>query len=194
MFVYVGGIPGVGKTTVIQKTVELARGNNFSLQSLNEKQILYQITGVKSLEEYAQLPREIRAEARRRIVAHLYEMDKEDPTTLRIRDDHFTAPNEDDSYWVRQLEDTDKIHMLAFVVIVAEPEIILLRRITRNFIPIDSNFFKLDAIVQHQKLEIQVASLQAEQLQIPLKILNNEGRVIQTATFLLEFLKKVTSR
>jgi adenylate kinase len=138
------------------------------------------------------LPQDIRVEARKKMVAHFHEMDKNDSSTVRVRDDHFTAPKEDGTYWVKQLEDTDKIYMLAFAVIVAEPETILRRRITRNIIPLEPNFLNLDTIVLHQELEIQVASFKAKQLQIPIRILNNEdSRVIQTATLLLEFIKEV---
>ncbi|KKQ67059.1 MAG: hypothetical protein US88_C0016G0031 [Parcubacteria group bacterium GW2011_GWA2_38_27] len=33
MFVYVGGISGVGKTTIIRKTIELSQKSNFFLSA-----------------------------------------------------------------------------------------------------------------------------------------------------------------
>lgn len=95
MFIYCGGIPAVGKTTIIKRSIELARGMNFPLQDLKEKKLLCQITGVGSAEEYAKLPADIRAEARKRMIGYLYEVDEQDLTTIRIRDDHFTAPSRD---------------------------------------------------------------------------------------------------
>lgn len=119
MFIYVGGVPGVGKTTVVKNAVELAKRYNLSLQEVNEKKLLCQITDVSSPKEYAQLSQEIRAKARRQMVAQLYELDKKDLATIRIRDDHFAAPKEDGSYWIRPLEPADKIHMLGFAIVVS---------------------------------------------------------------------------
>jgi len=194
VFLYVGGIPGVGKTTVIRKVAELATRERLHLEVLGEKQVLCQIVGVQSPKEYARLPVEIRSKARKKMIDKFYEMDKKDLTAIRIRDDHFTVPREDGSYWVRPLlEDKDQLHMLAFVVITAGPELILQRRIVRGIIRPEPGFFDLNAIIRHQKIEVQIALLQARELQIPIKILENEERKIpQTATLLLRFLRKVT--
>jgi len=192
MFLYVGGIPGVGKTTVIRRSIELAKEINFHLQGLNEKRILCQIAGVSSTEEYAKLPAEIRAQARKRMVDHFYEVDEQDLTTIRIRDDHFTAPNKDGTYWVRPLAARDKLHTLAFVVITAEPDNILQRRLTRGFFPSEPNFFNLNEIIRHQEMEVKIASSQAEYLNIPFKIVENEeGKIVQTSKLLLSLIKEV---
>lgn len=194
MFVYVGGIPCVGKTTIIRMTIGLAQKSNLSLQGLEEKELLCQITGVKSAEDYAKLPKEIRAKTRKNMVDYIYDLDEKDLTTIRIRDDHFTAPKEDGTYWVRQLGEKDKTHMLAFVVIVAKPKIILQRRLSRKFVPPEpeSEFFDVNVIIQHQEMEVKIASSQADYFQIPLKIIENEkGRVGQATTLLLSFVQEI---
>ena len=194
MFVYVGGIPGVGKTTIIKKGVELAK-REIPLQELEEKKLLCQITGVSSAEEYAKLPLQIRIQARKQLVEVLYNIDTQDPATIRIRDDHFTAPKEDGAYWIRPFNQLDKLHMLAFVVIIAEPSIILSRRLAREFLYPESGFLDLNEISRHQEIEIKIASSQAEYLDIPLKIIENrEGKIKQTSEIFFSFVKEVTRK
>lgn len=195
MFIYVGGIPCVGKTTIIGMVIELAQESNFPIQSLEEKELLYQITGVKSAQDYAKLPKVTRAEARRQMTEYFYEIDNKDLITIRIRDDHFTAPKEDGSYWVRQLEEKDRRHMLAFTVIVAKPKIILHRRLGCRFIPPEPDFFDVNIITLHQDMEIRVASSQADYLQIPLKVIQNEEREMQrTSILLFLFIQEIVKR
>ncbi len=192
MFVYVGGIPGVGKTTIIKKSIELAKRENFPLQGLEEKKTLCQITGVSSAEEYAKLPLQIRIQARKQLVEIFYKIDTQDPVTIRIRDDHFTTPNEDGTYWIRSLNQLDKLHMLAFVVIIAEPNIILRRRLDRKLLSLEPNYLNLNEISRHQEIEVKITSSQAEYLGIPFKIVENrEGEIKQTSETLFLFVKEV---
>ncbi|OGZ22633.1 MAG: hypothetical protein A3E18_02415 [Candidatus Nealsonbacteria bacterium RIFCSPHIGHO2_12_FULL_38_18] len=193
MFVYVGGISGVGKTTIIRKTIELSQKSNSFFIGLSEKELLCKITKVKSAEYYAELPEEVRAEARKQLVDYLYRIDEKNLATIRIRDDHFTAPKEDGTYWIRQLEKKDKAHMFAFVVIIAKPGIILQRRFSRGFIPLGHRFSDVDEIILHQEMETRIASFQADHLQIPFKIIDNrEGRTKQTSALLFSFIQKIT--
>ena len=192
MFVYVGGIPGVGKTTIIKRSIELAKREDFSIQGLGEKKLLCQIVGVNLTEKYAKLLPEIRARARKQLVEIFYNVDTQDPVTIRIRDDHFTVPNEDGTYWIRPFNQRDKLHMLAFVVIIAEPNMILQRRLAREFLSSEPNFLNLNEISRHQEMEMKIASSQAECLGISFKIVENEEEKIEQASeAFLSFVKEI---
>ncbi len=193
MFVYIGGVPGVGKTTVIKKIVEMSRENDLNIQGLREKDILCQISSVKTAQEYANLPMKTRAEAREKMIDHFYRIDRQDLSTIRIRDDHFTAPDKNDIYWTRPLEKKDKIHMLAFVVIIDGISSILHRRINRDFYFSKSNSLDYNKTAFHQKMEIKNAFSQARHLNIYFNVIKNkEGRLAETAEKLFLFIKKVT--
>ena len=195
MLVYVGGIPGTGKTTIIRRSIELAKRINFPLQGLEEKKLLCQITSVSSAEEYARLPAGTRAQARKQMVDHFYEIDEKDPATIRIRDDHFTAPNKNGVYWVRPLAARDKLHMIAFVVIMAEPNNVFRRRLDREFLYLEPKFLEFNKIIQHQEMEVKIASRQAEHLNIPFKIIENkDGEIEETSEILLSFIKETIKR
>lgn len=195
MFIYVGGVAGVGKTTIVKRTVELACKYDFPLQYMNEKKLLLKITGVGRAEEYAMLSRRTRVEARKQMVELFCALDQKDPTTIRIRDDHFTAPVKNGIYWIRQLKGRDRAHMLAFVTIVVRPDLIIQRRLTRQLFVPESNFFDFDAVMAHQDLEIGVARSQAKKLRISLRIFENrDGEAERTSVFLLNFVKKVAER
>lgn len=186
MFIYTGGIPGVGKTTVIRECIILARRANFSIENIEEEKLLCRVTGVNSKIEYEKLSVEIRINARKKILDHVYEIDEQNRDIIRIRDDHFTAPSKD-GYWIRPLKEKDKLCMFAFVVIVANPKTILRRRINRG-LRLDPDFCDLNKIVLHQEKEIKTALWQAKSLNIPLKILENEGKTTETAKLLFSFI------
>ncbi|MCD6500726.1 AAA family ATPase [bacterium] len=194
MFVYIGGVPGVGKTTLIRAIIKFARKTGFPLQGMEERKMLYQLTGVTSADEYQLLPEEVRSEARERMVAYFSELDRKEPKTIRIRDDHFAYLKENGTYFIRPYKSGDEIQMLAFVVVIASPETILARRVRELSSRPDRNFFDLNKIASHQEIELRTAFSQAKQLKIPIKVFENKkGELIQVSKCVFSFIKECTT-
>jgi len=191
MFIYMGGVPGVGKTTIIAETLKLAQKTGFSLQSMKESKVLYRLTGVASANEYRLLPETIRSIARQRMVALFYRLDRKNPKTVRLRDDHFVYLKEDGSYFIRPCIPEDKIQMLAFVVLFASSRTICDRRLQDSPVRPERNFTNCDAIARHQEMELQTAFSQAEQLRIPIRIFSNENTgAAQVSQLILSFIRE----
>ena len=194
MFVYVGGIPGVGKTTIVKKVSEIANGNGFPIQIMEEKKVLCEITGVKSVTKYHFLPEAIRSKARRQMVVYFYNLDRKDPETIRIRDDHFSYLRQDGTYFIRPFEKRDKIQMLAVVVVIVDPQTILKRRLDDKLFRLRRELVNRDVIVYHQETEIETASSQARQLGIPIGVFENKrGKIIRTSRSIFSFIQKVAT-
>lgn len=195
MFVYVGGIPGVGKTTIIEEVLKIAHKNRFLLQGMEEKKVLCELTGVPSVKEYRLLPEEARSQARQQMISRFYELDRRDLKKIRIRDDHFTYLKEDGTFFIRPLDSKDKIQMLAFVVLIASPETILNRRLHDASNRPEPNFTELRVIANHQEIELQTAFSQAEYLKIPIRVFENkEGRILQVSQSIFSFIRECASQ
>ena len=194
MFVYLGGIPGVGKTTVVSGTLDIARAAGFSLVGMEEKKVLCELAGVGSPEEYRVLPVAVRTRARREMVACFYAVDCNDPQVVRMRDDHFVYPQEDGSYLARPYELGDKNQMLAIVVLWAEPKAILGRRLRKYAERPDRPLSDVPRVIEHQALEIATAIRQANFLDIPVRILHNqEGMSEKTSQLVVSFVREAVA-
>ena len=193
MFVYIGGIPGVGKTTLIKEILKVAWKAGFPLQSMEEQKILCQLTGKISPAEYRLLPKAVRSEARERMVTYFYKLDREDLKKIRIRDDHFAYLEEDGTYFIRPCKPEDEIQMLAFVVHITSPKNILVRRLRKSSLQQEYNYFDLDKIAIHQEVELKTALSQAEYLKIPIRIFeNNEGELLSISQSVFSFIRECT--
>lgn len=192
LFVYIGGIPGVGKTTVIHEVLRISRASGFLIEGMEERKILYKFTSVASSEQYRILPEMVRAEARRKMVAHFYAIDQKDSRTIRVRDDHFVCLGGDGNLFIRQCEPTDKDQILAMAVITAEPKIILARRLKEARARLDRGFPDCAILERHQNMEIEIALSQSQNLEIPIQIFNNEdGEIEKLAQIILSFIKNI---
>ena len=194
MFVYVGGIPGVGKTTIITLAEKMAQENGLKLEQIAKGvDILCKLAEVATVEELRALPEEIRSKLRPEMNRQLYAIDRKDITTVKIADGHFCFFDvKGKEYGVRSVQPWDKKQMLAMAVITASHKTILKRRI-RDFAKRSDRQLDLEFIEIEQKMEIEIAFSQAERLGIPIKILTNEdGRHIRTSKALLAFIKKLS--
>lgn len=195
LFMYVGGIPGVGKTTIIQEVLRVAQMTDLPVEGMKERKVLYELTNVTSSEQYRILPEVVRAGARREMVARFYIIDREDPKTIRIRDDHFVCLRGDGNLSVRQYEPSDKDQILAMAVVIAEPEVILARRLREMNARLDRGFPDCSILARHQNLEVEMAFSQARNLEVPIQIFNNEeGEIKQLAQTILSFISEVTKQ
>jgi len=89
MFVYIGGVPGVGKTTVIAKVEELARERKIKMEKIKGAPILCELVGVATVAELRALPESVRRALRPEMNRRIYELDRADPGTIRLADGHF---------------------------------------------------------------------------------------------------------
>lgn len=188
MFVYVGGILGVGKTTIVATILKNCGKTGLVLQGMDEGAVLRQLAGVLSAQAYHDLPEEIRANARQKMVARFYALDRQDPDKIRVRDDHFAYLRQDKTIFIRPQEADDNERMLAFIVVIVDPKEILDRRMNDRNRP--ERTAVLEEIANHQNMEIQTAALQSVCLNVPLLVVENkDGEYRSTVQTILAFIK-----
>jgi len=185
MFIYIGGIPGVGKTTVVTETEELARKRKIKMEKIKGSPILCELAGVVTVAELRALPESVRRTLRPEMNRQLYELDRRDPEVIRLADGHFVYFDiEGKEYGVRQIQPWDKEQMIAMAVIVASPNTILRRRLEDKNDRHDRKR-NLDFLIREQRMEIDVAVSQSSELCMPLCFVSNEGRENPTASEML---------
>ena len=181
MLVYVGGVPGVGKTTVIEKTKKLAQKHGIKVETIKGAPILCELAGVKTVRELRKLPESVRRELRPEMNRRVYELDRADPDTIRLGDGHFVYFDiEGKEYGIRQIQPWDKEQLLAIAVVIASIDTIQQRRFKDMHRRSDRKLDK-DFLIREQKMEIQIATAQAAELGISICFVRNEGNEIPTA-------------
>ncbi len=191
MLVRVGGIPGVGKTTVIERAVDLSPKAGGVIKRARTKEVLCELAGVSTVEEYRMLPLGFRKSLYPEMDRRLYAEDRENPAAVRLYDGHFYFFDpETGGYQTRTVYPEDKLQLMAIVVLaVANPETVLRRRIQDQSFRLDRQQISLDLLRKEQDMEIKTAATQAEQLGIPFRVFQNEdGETDRVALRLLSFL------
>jgi len=89
MIIYVGGISGVGKTTIIKQTIAQLRREGIKIESTTGLELLCELIGIKTVRELRFVSEEIKAKFRPQMYRQIYEIDRKDIATLRISDGHF---------------------------------------------------------------------------------------------------------
>jgi len=181
MFIYIGGVPGVGKTTVVTEVEELARKRKIKMEKTKGAPILCELASATTIAELRALPESVRRALRPEMNRRLYELDRADPRTIRLADGHFVYFDvEGKEYGVRQIQPWDKKQMIAIAVIVASPDNVLDRRLKdADDRPDRKN--NINFLIQEQKMEIDIAVSQATELGIPFCFIRNEGNESPTA-------------
>jgi len=90
MFIKIGGVPGVGKTTVISEIVEKSSQLGLPIVKVKGAEYLLDVLGVSTYEQLRQVPEQERAQARSEMYRRMYEDDRNDPSTIRLRDAHYS--------------------------------------------------------------------------------------------------------
>lgn len=174
MFVYIGGVPGVGKTTIVTETEKFARDHGIKMEKIKGAPILCELAGVSTVAELRALPESVRRVLRPEMNRRLYELDRSDPEIIRLADGHFVYFDiEGKEYGIRQIQPWDKEQMLAMAVIVANPSAILQRRLKDAHDRYDRKH-DIDFLIQEQKMEVSIAISQTAELGIPLCFIRNE--------------------
>jgi len=181
MFVYIGGVPGVGKTTIIAKVEKLAQKHGIRMEKIKGTSILCKLAGVTTVAKLRALPESTRQALRPEMNRQLYALDRTDFETIRLADGHFIYFDiEGKEHGIRQIQPWDKKQMIAIAIIVASPNIILDRRLkdtnNRHDRKNDLNF-----LIKEQKMEINIAISQAIELSIPFCFIRNNGNEDPTA-------------
>jgi len=181
MFVYIGGVPGVGKTTVVTETEQLARDRGIRMEKIKGTPILCELAGVSTIAELRALPESVRQALRPEMNRRLYEIDRADPEVIRLADGHFVYFDvEGKEYGVRQIQPWDKEQTTAIAVVVASPSSIFDRRL-RDASGRPDRKQDINFLIREQNMEIDIARSQAKKLNIPFCLIRNEGDEIPTA-------------
>jgi len=183
MFVYIGGVPGVGKTTVVAETEKLAWKYEIRMEKvIGGGPILCELAGVANVAELRALPESVRQALRPEMNRRLYELDRANPEIIRLTEGHFIYFDiEGKEYGIRQIQPWDKEQMLAIVIIVANPYTILRRRLKDAYIRYDRKLI-IDFLTREHKMEVNAAVSQAVELGIPFCFISNEGHENPTAS------------
>lgn len=192
MFIYVGGVPAVGKSSIIREVEKLACGQGINLERIVGTGIMCELAGVSTVEELRQLPEETRRKLRPEMNRRIYEKDRLDPSAIRVCDGHFCFFDiKGEEYGKRQIQPWDKEQVKAIVVVLANPQIILRRRISDGAERPDRQR-DFEFIKKEQQLEVQIATSQAQELGIPIGFLVNGRKrsVTEEAELLLSLIRQ----
>ena len=174
MIIRVGGIPGVGKTTIVNELLTITQDKGFLVKEAPVRETLRELAGVKTIEEYRALPEETRGSFYPEMEKRIYQLDRVYPNQLWIHDSHFSFfSHKTGQYNIRPIQLEDYKQLLAIVVVAANPSVICDRRIKDFSTRSDRHLHSVKTLNERQEYEIKVAQLQAEQLKVPIKILRN---------------------
>lgn len=190
MIVYVGGIPGAGKTTIITEMEKIARSRGINLERIVGTKILCELAGVLSVEELRKLSETERRKFRFEMNRRIYEMDANDFGTIRVGDGHFVFWDiHGENYGIHQIFPWDKKQTIAIAVIDADEHMILERR-KKDFSKRSDRQLNLDFINKERRMEIEIAFSQAKELGIPIKIFENNKNSVDISRDLLTFIQE----
>lgn len=173
MLIYIAGIPGVGKTTIIQSLIRKLNSSGHKSTSVRGLPILCKLAGNISPDEFRKLPDSVREKFRPEMFRTIYEEDLNDFSTVRILDGHFAYYEAGaKEYSVRSINKEDFEQMKIIFVITSEPGKVLERRNQDNKERADRTL-NLEHIKEQDNIEKEEAIKQAQELKIPLVFVSN---------------------
>ncbi|MCF2142953.1 MAG: adenylate kinase [Candidatus Heimdallarchaeota archaeon] len=186
----VGGIPGVGKTTVINEALKIAREENFDVSIIVYGTVMMEIAeknyGVKHRDDMRKLPPRAQKEIQRQAALEIAERAK---GKVVIVDTHFTIKTGAGSFlqgipsWV-----SDAFHPKLLVLIETTAEEIKKRRESDISRARDED--SLDLLMEHQLLnKIVAAAIGQKTGALLLVIPNRQGKATEAGRVLFENLK-----
>ena len=193
MLVRIGGIAGIGKTTIIKELLVIGQESGLPIREAPLREILRELAGVKTVEEYKALSEEIRGSFYPESERQIYELDRVNPSTVWVHDGRFAYFNQKSGeYRIRPVVHDDSERLLAIAILVAKPEVILSRRIKDYPIRNDRHLLDVDSLKARQEKEVMVALLQAKEIGVPIRILSNgkSDEISKVADDLFSFVKK----
>ena len=186
MFVYVGGVSGVGKSKVVIEAEKLVRKCGIKMELINGATILCEFIDATTRSELKILSESERLNLHAKINQRLYEIDRQDPKTIRVADGYFMYfdPPKLSGCSVRELQPWDKNQILGVVILIAEPYTILCRRM-QDIRERPDRKCDLEALIQEQNVEIKDVSLQAAKINMLPYFIKNEMTENPTAAEML---------
>lgn len=190
MIIYVGGISGVGKTTIIREVISKAQEECIRMETTKGIELLCDLTGVKTMKDLRSVPEETKRSFRSEMYEQIYETDRKDITTIRIADGHFCLFDEKTENCVPCfIQPQNREQLLFFLVIIANPKSIL-RMITNDKLSRPDRSLDIDFIERNQEIEVKTAFNQAQEIGIPIEILENkEGDIMETVSAFIDLIK-----
>lgn len=190
MFLYIGGVPGVGKSTVISSLLTKAIQEKIEIEKMTSAPILCELAGLKTTGELRRLSEEKREKLRSKMYDIIHDILRQKPDTLWIFDGHFCYFDwSGKKFGVRPIQSWDRELMIGIIVLTARPETILSRRMAdkRPDRKLSFNFIKKEI-----EKEIEIAKFQAASLKKPIIFIANEnGEAEENAEKILRLIKKL---
>lgn len=190
MFVYVGGVRGVGKTSALLQVVRSVHDRK--VEWVQGSEIMRQLAGLSTIEELRSLSESERAQLRPQMINHLYDLDADDPKTIRLGDGHYCYfDSSGENVGIRPIHARDRQHIRCFAVVTASTRSVQARRFRDQAIRGDRQLDR--RLIRHERrLELAVARMQAETLNKPLLIIDATHKdVLQVAKRLWQFIYSV---
>jgi adenylate kinase len=171
----VGGVYGVGKTTVIDRSLEiLADTHNVQIPKIKGSEIMAKILGIHH-DLLPEQPEESRKLAREMMYEEIARMPD------GIRDGHFAVVTERGDYEFPR-SPVDHFCVGALIIVTANAEVVAARRAALGRIHRSTD---LDDIRRHQRVEADAGAGLAEELGVPYYIVDNSADTPETAVDLL---------
>jgi len=189
VFIYIGGVPASGKTTVIKLLEKKALREKIKVEKMIGLPILCDLADVKTEDELRKLSEERRKKLRPLMYGIIRSRMRQKPDTLWIFDGHFCYFDLDGrKFGVRPIQSWDRELMIGIVVLTAQPKTILKRREKDERI---DRKLDIDFIREEIKKETRIAQSQASKLKKPIKfIVNEDGNANMSAKEILHLIKK----
>ncbi len=171
----VGGVYGVGKTTIIDKSLEiLANTHNVQIPKIKGSEIMAKILGIHHdlLPEQSEGSRQLAREMMYEEIARM---------PHGIRDGHFAVVTERGDYEFPR-SPVDHFCVGALVVMTADAEVVAARRAALGRIHRSTD---LDDIRHHQQVEADAGAELAEELGVPYYTIDNSTDTPKAAVDLL---------
>lgn len=192
MIVFVNGVSGVGKSTVIEKTKEISIQGVLKIEQAKVKETLCELGGVKTVEEYRLLPEKTRSSLHTGTTERIYMADLEDVNIVRLYDIHLCSCSHcDDSEIIRPFRADDGKHIVLIITLVARPENVLVHKNLDLRIRGDRHITSIDFVVKEQRRAIETAEMYSKVLNIPAKIVSNNGGLDETCFKILNIIEDV---
>lgn len=196
MIVYVGGIPGVGKTKLVDQLHGATLPSGTSIESAKLKDVLCELAGVDTVTEFRLLSEEVRGSLHLEATRRIYELDSQNPRKIRLYDSHFCSMGPDGRVkHVRPIHPKDRGQLLAVVVLVTGACEILSRRIADTAFRTDRHITTETTVKREQALECREAKSQVLGIGVPIRfLLNNRNDAENVLRQTIDFLAEVTSQ
>lgn len=192
MFILVGGVPGSGKTTITSEIVNAGQKMGLSICRVKGSDLMCQLAGVNNVDELRSLPEEYRSSLRPEMYRLMYKQDKEDPSTIRVRDMHFSLRDGNGIFVPLPVQDADREQLAMMVLLNPKPDLLLDRRMKDSAHRSDRAMC-LDDVHKEIRFEMETALNNSRTVGVPICILDNETTPINTANLVLrEFVRSRT--